>query len=188
MPQSPQPWLSYKRQCPQTPKYQYITAFPLTPANTSFLPCDKRTKWPPWTKRPIIHQHRVNWSLQPIDWQWQPAACLPSGSGPKGVYTSWGFIGHVGAPATHTSTPRTPGHKAFRSQLTANELGGLRFAGVGPKWSTVQPRSARANPLWQPRAQGIWGRYLPTKITHLSGTLDAHGSDLQLMPPPGTSR
>ena len=82
----------------------------------------------------------------------------------------------------------TPGHKAFGSQLTANKLGGLRFAGVGPKWSTVQPRSARANPLWQPRALGIWGRYLPTKIPHLSGTPDAHGSGLQLMPPPGTSR
>ena len=84
-----------------------------------------------------------------------------------------------------------PGHQAtrpFRSQLTANELGGIRFAGVGPKWSTVQPRSARANLLWQPRALGIWGRYLPTKIPHLSGTPDAHGSDLQLMSPPGTSR
>ena len=61
----------------------------------------------------------------------------------------------------------TPGHQAFRSQLTANELGGIRFAGVGPKWSTVQPRSARANPLSQPWALGIWGRYLPTKIPHL---------------------
>ena len=84
--------------------------------------------------------------------------------------------------------PRTPGHKAFRSQLTANELGGIRFTVVGSKWSTIQPRSARANPLWQPRTLGIWGRYLPTKIPHLSGTPDAHGSDLQLMSPPGTSR
>ena len=58
--QLPQPWLSYRRQCSQTPKYQYITALPLTLASTSFLPCDKRTKWPPWTKRPITHQHRAN--------------------------------------------------------------------------------------------------------------------------------
>ena len=34
----------------------------------------------------------------------------------------------------------TPGHKAFRSQLTANELGGLRFAGVsGPPYNPDQP-------------------------------------------------
>ena len=127
-------------------------------------------------------------SLQPIDWQGQPAACLPSGSGPKDVYTSGGFMGHVVHLPPIPQHPRTPGHKAFRSQLTANELGGIRFAGVGPKWSTIQPRSARANLLWQPRALGIWGRYLPTKIPHLSGTPDAHGSDLQLMSPPGTSR
>ena len=116
-------------------------------------------------------------SLQPIDWQGQPAACLPGGSGPKNVYTSGGFMGHVVHLPPIPQHPRTPGHKAFRSQLTANELGGIRFAGVGPKWSTVQPRSARANLLWQPRALGIWGRYLPTKIPHLSGTPDAHGSD-----------
>ena len=116
--------------------------------------------------------------------------CLPGGSGPKDVYTSGGFMGHVVHLPPIPQHPRTPGHKAFRSQLTANELGGIRFAGVGPKWSTVQPRSARAraNLLWQPRALGIWGRYLPTKIPHLSGTPDAHGSDLQLMSPPGTSR
>ena len=127
-------------------------------------------------------------SLQPIDWQGQPAACLPGGSGPKDVYTSGGFMGHVVHLPPIPQHPRTPGHKAFRSQLTANELGGIRFAGVGSKWSAVQPRSARANLLWQPRALGIWGRYLPTKIPHLSGTPDAHGSDLQLMSPPGTSR
>ena len=127
-------------------------------------------------------------SPQPIDWQGLPAACLPGGSGPKDVYTSGGFMGHVVHLPPIPQHPRTPGHKAFRSQLTANELGGIRFAGVGPKWSTVQPRSARANLLWQPRALGIWGRYLPTKIPHLSGTPDAHGSDLQLMSPPGTSR
>ena len=40
----------------------------------------------------------------------------------------------------------------------------------------------------KPHHNSIWGRYLPTKIPHLSGTPDAHGSDLQLMPPPGTSR
>ena len=121
-------------------------------------------------------------SPQPIDWQGQPAACLPGGSGPKDVYTSGGFMGHVVHLPPIPQHPRTPGHKAFRSQLTANELGGIRFAGVGPKWSTVQPRSARANLLWQPRALGIWGRYLPTKIPHLSGTPDAHGSDLQRHP------
>ena len=103
-------------------------------------------------------------SLQPIDLQGQPAACLPGGSGPKDVYTSGGFMGHVVHLPPIPQHPRTPGHKAFRSQLTANELGGIRFAGVGPKLSTVQPRSARANLLWQPRALGIWGRYLPTPI------------------------
>ena len=72
-------------------------------------------------------------------------------------------MGHVVHLPLIPQHPRTPGHKAFRSQLTANELGGIRFAGVGSKWSTVQPRSARANPLWQPRALGIWGRYLPTR-------------------------
>ena len=127
------------------------------------------------------------WTKSPADWQGQPAACLPGGSGPKDVYTSGGFMGHVVHLPPIPQHLRTPGHKAFRSQLTANELGGIRFAGVGSKWSTVQPRSARANPLWQPRALGIWGRYLPTKTPHLSGTPDAHGSDLQLMSPPGTS-
>ena len=103
-------------------------------------------------------------SPQPIEWQGQPAACLPGGSGPKDVYTSGGFMGHVVHLPPIPQHPRTPGHKAFRSQLTANELGGIRFAGVGPKWSTVQPRSARANLLSQPRALWIWGRYLPTPI------------------------
>ena len=56
-------------------------------------------------------------------------------------------MGHVVHLPPIPQHPRTPGHKAFRSQLTANELGGIRFAGVGSKWSTIQPRSARANPL-----------------------------------------
>ena len=130
------------------------------------------------------------WLKSPADWLTRTASRLSkkSGSGPKDVYTSGGFMGHVVHLPPIPQHPRTPGHKAFRSQLTANELGGIRFTGVGSKWSTVQPRSARANPLWQPRALGIWGRYLPTKIPHLSGTPDAHGSDLQLMSPPGTSR
>ena len=133
------------------------------------------------------------------EWLWlkSPADWLTRTASPMSTRWVWakgciiyfrGIYGPCCAPATHTSTARTPGHKAFRSQLTANELGGIRFAGVGSKWSTVQPRSARANPLWQPRALGIWSRYLPTKIPHLSGTPDAHGSDLQLMSPPGTSR
>ena len=190
MSQSPEPWLSYRRQYPQTPKYQYITAFPLTPATSSFLPCDKRTKWPPWTKRPITHQHRVKVTKvsSPLtDKDSQPPVYQVGLS--QRVYilpgALWATLGHLPPIPQH---PRTPGHNTFRWQLTANELGGLRFVGVGPKWSTVKPRSARANPLWQPRALGIWGRYLPTKIPHLSGTPDAHGSDLQLMPPPGTSR
>ena len=186
----PQPWLSYRRQCSQTPKYQYITALPLSLATTSFLPCDKRTKGPPWTKRSITHQHRANVtkvSSRLTDKDSQPPV-YQVGLGQR-VYilpgALWATLGHL--PPIHQH-PRTPGHKAFRSQLTANELGGLRFAGVGPKWSTIQPRSAIANSLWQPRALGIWGRYLPKKIPHLSGMPDAHGSDLQLMPPPGTSR
>ena len=163
---------------------------PLILATTSFLPCDKRTKWAPWTKRPITHQHRASAtkvSSQLTDKDSQPPV-YQVGLGQR-VYilpwALWATLGHLSPIPQH---PRTPGHKALRSQLTANELGGLRFAVVGPKWSTVQPRSARANPLWQPRALGIWGRYLPTKIPHLSGTPDAHGSDLQLMPPHGTSR
>ena len=132
-------------------------------------------------------QSECNKSLQPIDWQGQPAV-YQVGLGQR-VYilpgALWATLGHLPPIPQH---PRTPGHKAFRSQLTTNELGGLRFAGVGPKWSTIQPRSARATPLWQPRALGIWVQYLPTKMQHLLGTPDAHGSDLQLMPPPVTSR
>ena len=160
---------------------------PLTLATTSFLPCDKRTMWPPWTKRPITHQHRATAtkvSSRLTDKDSQPPI-FQVGLGQR-VYILpgawWVTLGHLPPVPQH---PRTPGHKAFRSQLTANELGGLRFADVVPKWSTMQPRSARANPLWQPRALGIWGRYLPTKIPHLSGTPDACGSDLQLMPPQG---
>ena len=54
---------------------------------------------------PSIAFFKTN-AFKPIDWQEQPAACLQSGSGPKGVYTSGGFMGHVGAPATHTSKPQ----------------------------------------------------------------------------------
>ena len=54
-----------------------------------------------------------------------------------------------------------------------------------PPW----PEIVDPSPVFEkPRALGIWGRYLPTKTPHLSGTPDAHGSDLQLMSPPGTSR
>ena len=163
--------------------------FPPTLALTPFLPCDKRRKWLSWTKRPITHQHRVNVtkvSSRLTDKDSQPPV-YQVGLGQR-VYilpgALWATLGHL-PPITQRS--RTPGHKAFRSQLTANKLGGLRYAGVGPMWSTVQPRSARANPLWQPRALRIWGWYLPTKIPHISGTSDAHGCGLQLMPPPGTS-
>ena len=44
---------------PQTLKHQYTTTLPLALATTPFLPWHRRTKWPPWTKRPITHQHRV---------------------------------------------------------------------------------------------------------------------------------
>ena len=132
-------------------------------------------------KIPITHHHRANVtkvSIRLADKDSQPSV-YQVGLGQR-VYilagALWATLGHL-PPITQNL--RTPGHKAFRSQLTANELGGTRFAGVGPKWSTVQPRSARA--------LGIWGRYLPTKIPRLSGTPDAHGSDLQLMPPPGAS-
>ena len=132
-------------------------------------------------KRPIPHQHRANATKvstsRLTDKDSQPPV-YQVGLGQR-VYmlpgALWATLGHLPPIPQH---PRTPGHKAFRSQLTANELGGIRFAGVGAKWSTVQPRSARANTLWQPRTLGIRGRYLPTKIPHLSGTPDAHGSDL----------
>ena len=88
MSKSPQPWLSYRRQCQQT----------LHPTS-AHSDCEQ--------------------SLQPIDWQGQPAACLPGGSGPKDVYTSGGFMGHVVHLPPIPQHPRTPGHKAFRSQLTA---------------------------------------------------------------------
>ena len=188
MSQLPQPWLSYRRQCSQTLKHQYTTTLPLTLATTSFLPCDKRKKWPPWTNRPITHQHRVNVtkvSSRLTDKDSQPPA-YQVGLGQR-VYilpgALWATLGHLLPIPQH---PRTPGHKAFRSQLTAKSWVGEGSQVEG--LSGPQPRSARANPLWQPRALGIWGRYLPTKIPHLSGTPDAHGSDLQLMPPPETSR
>ena len=177
MSQSPQPWLSYRRQCPQTLKYQYITALPLTPTTTSFLPCDERTKWPPWTKWPITLQHRATATKafnRLTDKDSQPPVYQVGLDQRVYIFPGalWATLGHL---PPIPQPPRTPGHKAFRSQLTANEQGGIRYAGVGPKWSTVQPRSARAIPLWQPR------------IPHLSGMSDAHGSGLQLMPPPGTS-
>ena len=138
-------------------------------------------------KRPITHQHRANVtkiSSRLSDKDSQPPV-YQVGLGQR-VYilpgALWATLGHLPPIPQH---PRTPGHKAFRSQLTANELGVIRFAGVGPKWSTIQPRSAGATPLRQPRDLGIWGRYLPKKIPHLSGTPDAHGNDLQLMPPQG---
>ena len=37
----------------------------------------------------------------------------------------------------------------------ANKLGGLSFAGDGSKWSIVQPRSIKANPLSQPMARDL---------------------------------
>ena len=125
----PQPWLSYRRQCSQTLKHQYTTTLPLTLATTPFLPCDKRTKWPPWTKRPITHQHRVNVtkvSSRLTDKDSQPPV-YQVGLGQR-VYilpgALWAMLGHLPPIPQH---PRTPGHKAFRSQLTANELSGMRF-------------------------------------------------------------
>ena len=47
-----------------------------------------------------------------------------------------------------------PGHQATRSQLTANELGGIRFAGVGlsgPPYNPDQPEPTPSN------NQGLWG-------------------------------
>ena len=127
-------------------------------------------------------------SLQLIDWQGQPAACLPGGSGPKDVYTSGGFMGHVVHLPPIPQHPRTPGHKAFRSQLTANEPGGIRFRGVGSKWSNVQPRSARANPPLTTKGSGDLGSISSHEDPTPIGEAGCHGSDLQLMSPPGTSR
>ena len=82
------------------------------------------------------------------------------------------------------------GHKAFRSQLTANELGGLKFASVGPKGPRYNPDHPKPTPSDN---QGLWGSGVgifpqTTKIPHLSGMPDAHGSGLQQMPRPGASR
>ena len=150
---------------------------PLTSATMSSSACNKRTKWLPWTKRPITHQHRA--TAMKVSGRLTDKRSLPLvyhvGPGQR-VYILpgdlWATLGHLPSIPQH---PRTPGHKAVMLHLMANKLGGLRFAGVGPKWSTVQPRLARGDPLWQPRALGIWGRYLPTKIPRLSGTLDAMG-------------
>ena len=157
MSESPQPWLSYRRHCPQTLQHQYTTTPPLTPATLSFLPCDKRTNWPPWTKRPITHQHRANAtkvSSRLTDKDSQPPV-YQVGFWAKGCIYFRGLYG----PRWGTCHPylNTPGHQATRpsGHSSANELGGLRFAGVGPKWSTIQPRSTSATPLWQPRALGI---------------------------------
>ena len=127
----------------------------LIPATTSFLPCDKRTKWPPWTKGPSHTSTERQQLKSPADWLTRTASRLSN----KWVWVK-GCIYFRGlyGPRWGTCHPylNTPGHqaKASRSQLTANELGGLRFAGVGPKWSTVQPKSARANPSDN---QGLWG-------------------------------
>ena len=63
----------------------------------------------------------------------------------------WATLGHLPPIPQH---PRTPGHKAFRSQLTANKLGGLRFAVVGSKRSTYNPDQPEPTPSDN---QGIWG-------------------------------
>ena len=156
MSQLPQPWLSYRRQCSQTLKHQYTTVLPLTLATTSFLPCDKRTKWPPWTKRPITHQHRAivtKVSSRLTDKDNQPPV-YQVGLGQR-VYilpgALWATLGHLPPIPQH---PRTPGHKAFRSQLTANELGGIRFAGLGlsgPPYNPDQPEPTPSD------NQGLWG-------------------------------
>ena len=197
MSQSPQPWLSYRRQCPQTLKHQYTTTLPLILATTSFLPCDKRTKWPPWTKRPITHQHRatvtkVSSRLTDKDSQ---LPVYQVGLGQR-VYIHlgalWATLRHL--PHIPQYHPRTPGHKAFRSQLTANELGGLRFAGVGPKWSTVQPDQPEPTPsdnqgLWGPgvdifpqRSHTYRGRRMPMGVT--SNWCHPRDITLEGLPPP----
>ena len=63
----------------------------------------------------------------------------------------WTTLGHLPPIPQH---PRTPGHKAFRSQLTANELGGIRFAGLGlsgPPYNPDQPEPTPSD------NQGLWG-------------------------------
>ena len=122
MSQSSQPWLSYGRQCSETLNHQYTTTPPppqLTLATTSFLPCDKRTKWPPWTKRPITHQHRVNVtkvSSRLTDKDSQPPVYQVSLG--QRVYilpeALWATLGHLPPIPQH---PRTPGHKVFRSHI-----------------------------------------------------------------------
>ena len=74
--------LNWNRQCSHTLNHQYTTTLPLTLATTSFLPCDKRTKWPPWTKRPITHQHRVN--VTKVSSRLTDTACLPRGTSQNG--------------------------------------------------------------------------------------------------------
>ena len=59
---------------------------------------------------------------------------------------SWATLGHLPPTPQH---PRTPGHKAFRSQLMANELGGIRFA--GPPYNPDQPEPTPSD------NQGLWG-------------------------------
>ena len=61
-------------------------------------------------------------------------------------------MGHVVHLPPIPQHPRTPGHKAFRSQLTANELGGIRFAGLsGPPYNPDQPEPTPSD------NQGLWG-------------------------------
>ena len=63
----------------------------------------------------------------------------------------WATLGHLPPIPQH---PRTPGHKAFRSQLTANELGGIRFAGVGPSGPLYNPDQPEPTPSDN---LGLWG-------------------------------
>ena len=73
MSKSPQPWLSYRRQCQQT----------LHPTS-AHSDCEQ--------------------SLQPIDWQGQPAALSTRWVWAKGCIYFRGIYGPCCAPATHTST------------------------------------------------------------------------------------
>ena len=88
----------------------------------------------------------------------------------KMVITTWKLPSSKVFPAqrafySHGCSVCPPGHKAFRSQLTANELWGLKIAGRCRAW--VVHRTTQISPLWQPRPLAIWGRYLSTKIPHL---------------------
>ena len=73
------------------------------------------------------------------------------------MYTSGGFMGHVVHLPPIPQHPRTPGHKAFRSQLTANELGGIRFAGVGPKMVHLTTQISQSQPPLTTKGSGDLG-------------------------------